>query len=79
MQKSINMSLNAIMCKFTAKIKYVFIAEYKQRITLSLWQNCDSNKTSRMYDKFERVINKLGVGKDQLNQSDNIINYSSCW
>ena len=55
-----------------------FIAEVKQTITLSPWKKCDSNKMPIMFKQFERVINKLGVGKDWFNIPDNIINNSIC-
>ena len=67
------------MCTLISKIVFVFVAKVEQKITLSPWQNYDSNKTSGMYKWFEQVINKSGVGKYGSNKSDNTINYSSCW
>ena len=69
------MNLKFIMCTLTSKIVFVFVAKVEQKITLSLWKQYDSNKTSGMYKWFEQVINKSGVGKYGSNQSNNTINY----
>ena len=60
------MGYKFIMCSWKDKMICVIIKMGKQKITLLLWQNCDTNKMSRMCKQFEQAINKIRAGKDQL-------------